>query len=92
VSDDPDPTATSTPVDINLSDEQDIFLSLQEDDDDEKLKSFNELLLDFSPSSSISSIIDGDMMKDALEEKIRELDYNRSITMECMAVVPESPE
>lgn len=91
VSDDPDPSSTSTPLDVKLSDEQDIFLTHQEDEDDEKLKSFNELLMKFSPTSSISSKIDENFMKE-LEEEIKDINYNRSETAECMAVAPESPE
>lgn len=91
VSEDPDPSSTSTPLNINLSEEQDIFLTHQEDDDDAKLKSFNELLMKFSPTSSISSKIDENFMKE-LEEEIKHLKYNRSDTVECMTVAPESPE
>lgn len=83
VSDDPDPLA-----DFNLSEEQDIFLSHREFDDDGKVRSANEYLLDFSPTSSISSKIN----VKGVEDEIAQLDYNRSETMECMAVVPESPE
>lgn len=90
VSDDPDPTSTSTTLDVNLSDEQDIFITHCEDNE-VKLKSFNEHLIKFSPASTISSQIENDLLK-GLEEEIRELDYNRSETMECMAVAPESPE
>lgn len=90
VSDDPDPTSTSTPLDVNVSDEQDIFLTHCEDDE-VKLKSFDEHLIKFSPTSTISSKIENDLFK-GIEDEIKELDYNRSETMECMAVVPESPE
>lgn len=92
VSDDPDPTTTSTPFDVNVSEEQDIFLTHQEDEDDGgKLKSFNELLIDFSPTSTISSKINDEIMK-CLEDDIRDLDYNRSETMECISVPPSSPQ
>lgn len=90
VNDDLDPSATSTPYDVNLSDEQDIFLTHQEDEET-KLKSFNEQLMNFSPTSTMSSKTTDDLMK-SMEGDIKELDYNRSITMECMAVVPESPQ
>lgn len=88
MSDDP-PSSTSTP--LNLSDEKDIFLTHREEEDDEKLKSFNELLMKFSPTSSISSKVEENSMRD-LEEDIKQLNYDRSETMECVAVAPESPE
>lgn len=91
ISDDPDPSSSSTLQEVNLSEEKEIFMTHQEDDDDEKLKSFNELLMEFSPTSTISSKIDTVMIK-SLETFIPELDYNRSETMECMTVPPESPE
>lgn len=85
VCEDPDPT------ELRLSEEQDIFLSHQESEDEAKLKSYNDLMMQFSPSSTISSKIDEDLMK-TLEEDLKRLDYNRSETMECMVVAPESPE
>lgn len=86
VTDDPDPIA-----DFSLSEEQDIFLHHREFEEEVKLKSANELLMDFSPTSSIDSKMNVEAMK-SLEDEIRHFDYNRSETMECMAVVPESPE
>lgn len=80
VSDDPDPT-------VSLSEEKDIFITHKEEEE-AKLKSFNELMIEFSPTSTISSKVD----LHGLEDEIKELDYNRSETMECMAVPPESPE
>lgn len=95
VSDDPDPssdpTPDSTPSEVNVSEEQDIFLTHRENVEGAKLKSFNEHLMNFSPTSTISSRIDDGIFK-GLEEEIRKMDYNRSETMECMAVPPESPE
>lgn len=91
LSEDPDPSSASTLLDVNLSEEQDIFLTHHEQEDDAKLKSFNELLMKFSPTSSISSKIDENFMKE-LEEEIKDLNYNRSDTAECMTVAPESPE
>lgn len=82
VSDDPDPT-------VSLSEEKDIFITHHEEEE-ARLKSFNDLI-DFSPTSTISSKVDENVMR-SIEEEIRELDYNRSDTMECMAVPPESPE
>lgn len=90
VSDDPDPSTISTPVNVNFSEEQDIYLTHQEDEDEAKLKSFNELLMKFSPSTTISSNNDVAQMKE-LDDDIIELDYNRSETLECMVVPPESP-
>lgn len=90
VSDKPDETASSPPCDVKVSDVQEIFLTHQEEDE-AKLKSFNDLLMEFSPTSTISSKMGEAVMK-SLEDEIKELDYNRSETMECMAVVPESPE
>jgi hypothetical protein len=86
VSDDPDPTK------VHVSEEQDIFLTHEESgEDDEKLKSYNNLMMQFSPTSTVSSKIDDDVMK-TLEEDLIQLDYNRSETMECMVVAPDSPE
>jgi hypothetical protein len=86
VSSDPDP--------LNLSEEQDIFMTHQESEDEAKLKSYNDLMMQFSPTSTISSKIEEelpDLMK-TFEEDLRIFDYNRSETMECMVVPPESPE
>lgn len=80
VSDDPDPTK------VQLSEEQDIFLNHQESGD-AKLKSYNDLMMQFSPTSTISSKIDHDDLN-----LMKTLDYNRSETMECMVVAPDSPE
>lgn len=88
VTDHPDPTSTTCMA--NVSEEQDIFLNHHEEDSELKLNSFNELL-ERSPSSTISSKINEVFMK-GLENEIRELDYNRSDTLECMVVPPESPE
>lgn len=85
VSGDPDPTK------VSLSEEQDIFLTHQESEDDGKLKSYNELLMQFSPTSTVSSKIEEDLLK-SMEDDLRRLSYNRSETMECMVVAPESPE
>lgn len=90
VSDDRDSMSISAPLDVNLSDEQDIFLTHCEGDE-VKLKSFDEHLIKFSPTSTVSSKMENDWSK-GIEDEIKELDYNRSETMECMAVVPESPE
>lgn len=87
VCDDPDPDPTK----LHLSEEQDIFLTHQESEDEAKLKSYNDLMMQFSPTSTISSKLDEDLMK-TLEEDLKRLDYNRSETMECMVVAPESPE
>lgn len=89
VSDVPNPSSTSY-SDVNLSDEQDIFLTHREEND-VKLKSYNEHLMNLSPTSTISSKVENDLTK-AIGGDIKELDYNRSETMECMAVAPESPE
>lgn len=91
ISDDPDPTSTSTLNEVNISEEKEIFLTHYEDEDEAKLKSFNELLIEFSPTSTISSKI-GEVSIKSLEHDIVELDYNRSDTMECMAIIPESSE
>jgi hypothetical protein len=85
VSDDPDPA-------VSLSDEKEIFITHHEDEE-ARLKSFNDLI-DFSTSSTISSKVEENVIQ-SLDEEIREIDfndYNRSDTMECMAVPPESPE
>ena len=87
---DPDPLATSTP--LNVSEEKNIFLTHHEDEDEDKLKSYNELLMQFSPSSTVSSKVDDNHFMKGIEDEIKALDYNRSETMECMAVAPESPE
>lgn len=88
VSNDPDPTS------LHLSDEQDIFMTHQESEDEAKLKSYNDLMLQFSPTSTISSKIEEDLpdLMKTFEEDLRIFDYNRSETMECMVVAPESPE
>lgn len=88
VSDDPDP---STPCEANVSEEQDIFLTHCEDESEVKLDSFKELLAEISPTSTISNKVNLELMK-GLENEIRELDYIRSDTLECMVVPPESPE
>ena len=92
ISDDPDPSSTSTtPCEANVSEEKDIFLTHREDDNEVKLDSFNELMAEFSPTSTISGKFNEDFMK-GIEKEIRELDYNRSDTLDCMVVPPESPE
>lgn len=88
VSDDPDASTTSN---ANVSEEEDIFLTHQEDESEVKLNSFNEHLMKFSPTSSISSKDNEAVMK-GLENEIRELDYIRSDTLDFMVVPPESPE
>lgn len=84
---------SSNPDPLHLSEEQEIFMNHQESEDEAKLKSFNEMMLQFSPTSTISSKIEDlpEMMK-TFEEDLRIFDYNRSETMECMVVDPESPE
>lgn len=91
ISDEPDATSSSsTACDANVSEEKDIFLTHQEDEGEVKLSSFNEFV-EFSPTSSICSKMNEDFMK-GIENEIREFDYNRRDTLECMVVPPESPE
>lgn len=85
VSNDPDPGK------VRLSDEQDIFLTHQESEDDAKLKAYNDLMMQFSPTSTISSKIEEAQLMKSLEEDLV-FDYNRSETLECMVVPPESIE
>lgn len=91
ISDNPDPTSSSALNEANISEEKEIFLT-HEEEDEAKLSSFNELLIEFSPTSTISSRVDEVVLAKSLEDDVLELDYNRSDTMECMAVPPESPE
>lgn len=68
---------------IDMSEEAEIFLNHEEIDDDDQLKSFNELLQELSPTiSTVSSNIDDLLPVIPFEE----LDLNRAVTMECMAV------
>lgn len=87
VSHDPDPT-------LQLSEEQDIFMTHQESEDEAKLKSYNDLMLQFSPTSTVSSVIEENLpnLMKSFEEDLKNFDYNRSETMECMVVAPESLE
>lgn len=90
-----DENEVSLSPDVNLSDEQDIFLTHRVEDDDVKLKSMNDLLM--KSSSTISSKLDEAIMK-SIEDEMREHDkdmrdnYEKSETMECMIMPPESPE
>lgn len=69
---------------VNLSDEQDIFLSHREEEGEVKLKSFNELLM--KSDSSISTKFDEGILK-SIEEEIKEFErenFGKSDTMECL--------
>lgn len=89
--------ASSSSPDVNLSEEQDIFMKVSgEDDNDIKLRSsFNDILM--KSNSTISSRLDDAVMK-SIEEEIKEYErdarenYEKSETMECMIMPPESPE
>jgi hypothetical protein len=86
--------ASSSP-DVNLSEEQDIFMTHREEETESKLKSFNSMLM--KSNSTISSKLDDAIMK-SLEDEIREYEkdmrenYEKSDTMECIILPPESPE
>lgn len=70
--------------DVNLSDEQDIFMTHHEEDSEVKLKSFNQLLM--KSDSTISSKVDDGIMK-SIEEEILEFErdnMDKSGTMECL--------
>lgn len=88
-----EPDAASSPV--NLSDEQDIFITHREDENEVKLKSMNEMLM--KSNSTISSKLDEAVMQ-SIEDEIKEYEremrenYEKSETMECMILPPESPE
>lgn len=75
---------TNDELDVNLSEEQDIFMTHSEHDNEVKLKSFNELLL--KSDSTISSRLDEGILK-SIEDEIREFEkenYRKSDTMECL--------
>jgi len=67
----------TTPFDMNVSDEGEIFL-VHREEDEVKLRSLNSRLIDISPASSISNNIDDIMTKDLLE---------KSATLECIAAI-----
>lgn len=70
--------------DVNLSDEQDIFMTHHEEDNEGKLKSFNQLLL--KSDSTISSKVEESVLK-SIEEEILEFErekLGKSDTMECL--------
>jgi hypothetical protein len=85
-----------TESEINLSDEQDIFITHHENENESKLKSMNEILM--KSNSTISSKFDDNILK-SIEEEIREFEkdmeidnFEKSDTMECMILPHESPE
>lgn len=89
-----EPDQSSSP-EINLSDEQDIYITHHENDTEGKLKSMNEFLM--KSNSTISSKLDEAVMR-SIEDEIkgyeREMreNYEKSETMECMILPPDSPE
>jgi hypothetical protein len=83
--------SSSTRSDVRISDEQDIFIIHQENDDDGKLKSINDRLIEFSPTSTLSSKFDENVMRD-FEEELKKFDFDRSETLECVTADVESPE
>lgn len=73
--------------DVNLSDEQDIFVTHREEDEGEvRLKSFNELLM--KSDSTICSRVEEGILQ-SIEEEIREFErtnaqIDKSETVECL--------
>lgn len=84
-------TTSSTRSDVKVSEEQDIFIIHQENEDDGRLKSINNRLIEFSPTSTLSSKFDENVMRD-FEEELKRFDFDRSETLECVAADIESPE
>lgn len=91
--DEPDEESTQ---DVNLSEEQDIFMTHKEEESEVKLKSMNDFLM--KSNSTISSKLEEAIMQ-SIQEEIREYDssdmrekYEKSDTMECMILPPDSPE
>ncbi|KAL7011955.1 hypothetical protein ACKWTF_014529 [Chironomus riparius] len=89
-----EPDQSSSP-EINLSDEQDIYITHHENETEGKLKSMNEFLM--KSNSTISSKLEEAVMQ-SIEDEIkgyeREMreNYEKSETMECMILPPDSPE
>lgn len=80
-------------LDVKISEEDEIFLVHQEEDNLMKLNSINDRrLIEFSPTSSISSRVEENVLRD-FEEELKKFDFDRSETLECItAPEAESPE
>lgn len=81
-------------LDVKISEEDEIFLVHQEEDNFMKLnEANNRRLIEFSPSSSSASSKAAENVMRDFEEELKKFDFDRSETLECItAPEAESPE